>query len=407
MRVWEFEDKKDKVIPTDLVREQDFILRIRRMNRTTTPHFVINIVLSHLEALAKSHHTLELVQKNLQEFAKVTTGVYAEMSVGDVFIIWEGTDDAHLLFSRILAVLSPDAKIEGDPDQLLIGYNLPHDYQALRERANFYVEMVREIASGGITSSALDVLPDDAAQGPLTAWGVDQIGKSLKNVDMRPYTRSQAICRYDTPGKWRSIAEEFYISLEDLRRDRFPKLDVIMPDHLFLVLCETIDDCLLKMITQHEDLIDGKTLHVNMAVATTLRPEFAHFAVALHPTQRARITFELHRGDLLQNFGRTLDAIKVLKREGFKVAIDCITPDIVRYVDLAAFNTDYIKIKVPEEKGVCLLDDPGVYHAISKLPADKLIFSNCDSEKALTIGLKLGVRKFQGWLIDKALKVQH
>lgn len=403
MRIWEFEDNKDKVIPSDLVREQDFILRIRRLHRLAGSYFILNIILSNIDALTKSQRAWEAVQHKLQEFSKITTGTYAEMSNGDAFIIWEGTDDAHLLFSRTLAVLSPYESATKDTNDLLISYNLPQDYQALRERANRYIEVVRDISSGAV--KAPDGAASDAPQGTLTAWGVDQISKSLQNIDMQPYCRAQSICRYDSAHKkWVPLAEEFYISFDEFRRDHFPKLDLIMPEHLFLVLCETLDNCLLKMVAQNADLIDGKTLHLNMAVNSTLSPAFAHFALALNPTQRSRITFELHRGDLLQNFGRTLDAIKVLKREGFGVALDSITLDMANYIDLDAFKTDYIKIKVPKDQRPTLLQDPVLRKALEHIPVEKLIFAHCDSEQFLAYGRDLGVDKFQGWLIDKTLE---
>ena len=90
MRTWEIIEDSN-AIPSDLVREQDFILRVRRMQRQATPHLVINLVLSAVEAFTKHQGALEAVQQQLQEFAKVTQGVYNEMSNGDVFIVWEET----------------------------------------------------------------------------------------------------------------------------------------------------------------------------------------------------------------------------------------------------------------------------------------------------------------------------
>lgn len=48
MRIWEIED--NKAIPSDLVREQDFVMRVRRLNRLVTPALVINLVISAFDA---------------------------------------------------------------------------------------------------------------------------------------------------------------------------------------------------------------------------------------------------------------------------------------------------------------------------------------------------------------------
>src|ERR1700733_14936150 len=108
MRVWEFED--NKAIPSDLVREQDFILRVRRLQRLGPPHLVVNLVLNALEIISKSRRALEAVQERLQEFAKLTKGTYAEMSNGDVFIIWEENASAQALSSRIVQAILPEGQ---------------------------------------------------------------------------------------------------------------------------------------------------------------------------------------------------------------------------------------------------------------------------------------------------------
>lgn len=406
MRIWEFEDSKDRVIPSDLVREQDFILRIRRLNRLAMPHLVINLVMAHVASHVQKPLRLEAIQKQLQDFASITSGTYAEMSNGDVFIIWEETSDAHLLSSRVLSVLVPDNTADTDSQDFLKSYNLPHDYSALRERANYYIEVVREAHATASESPMHQALQSEAARGPLTAWSADQIIRLLKDIDVRHYGRTQVICQYQATGKWQPIGEEFYIGFDDLRRERFPKLELMTPEHLFLVLCETLDQGLLSSLTKDQTLITGKNQYFNLAITSTLSAGFASFARALTAEQRSRITFELHRGDLLQDLARTLNAIQLIKHEGFHVALDSITPDMVNYIDLAAFRTDAIKI-IASKEYLADLQNPQVRAGLARLPVERLIFSHCDSEKALSIGLEIGVSLFQGWLIDTMLSKQN
>src|ERR1700761_1432323 len=106
MRVWEFSDSK--ALSSDLVREQDFILRVRRLQRLGTPHLVINLVLNALDIISKSPAAMEAVHTRLQEFAKLTNGTYAEMTNGDVFITWEETPQSHALTSKIVGAILPE-----------------------------------------------------------------------------------------------------------------------------------------------------------------------------------------------------------------------------------------------------------------------------------------------------------
>jgi EAL domain-containing protein (putative c-di-GMP-specific phosphodiesterase class I) len=399
MRVWEFEDSQAL---TDLVREQDFILRVRRLLRVGTPHLVVNLVLNALDVISKSARAMEAVQERLQEFAKVTRGAYSEMSNGDAFIIWEETHETQILASKIIDAILPDGHGLEDTSQLMLTYHMPQDYVALRERANHYVETVRAAAALGAEAAPSQALKSDAVRGPLTAWSVDQIGRLLTDIDLRRYGRTQPIYHYEADGGWKSVSEEYFISIEDLRRERFPKLQIITPEHLFLALCETLDQRLLSTLTEHYNTISERPIHMNLAVATVVGATFAQFTHIVPQNKRSLICFEIHRGDLLQDFTLTLNAIDVLKSEGFKVAIDGVTPDMVNYVNFNEFKVDFIKINVSKDRAAQLAD-PVIRKALARLPADKLIFFRCDNEKALAAGLELGVSKFQGWLIDDAV----
>jgi hypothetical protein len=400
MRIWEIED--NKALPTDLVLEQDFILRVRRLQRHGTPHLVINLALNAIETLVKSRRSLEAVHERLQEFAKITNGIYAEMSNGDVFIIWEETADAHLLSSRIVTAILPEGTHVEDTGSFLLTYHTPLDYTALRERANHYVELVQTAATMGNEGTAAQILRSDAARGPLTAWSADQIGRLLADIDLRRYGRTQIIYQYEADDKWTPLAEEYFVSFNDLRRERFPRLDIITPEHLFLALCEILDARLLTTLTEHPETIAGRTVMLNLSVGTIATPIFSHFGHTIPMNRRGMVGFELHRGDLLQDFNLTLSSIEGLRTEGFRVALDAITPDMVNYLNLAAFNTDFIKINVSKERVEKLLD-PAIRRGLGLIPPERIIFFRCDNEDALRLGREIGISKFQGWLIDDAV----
>ncbi len=384
-------------MPVDLVREQDFILRVRRLQRLGTRHFVINLVLSAIPALVKNRVQLTNIQISLKEFAKVSNGTYCEMSNGDAFILWEANANAPQLVQKLMSVLPIEKHEQGNTERFLLVYNLPGDYTALRERSNHYVEVVR--ASGGITNAPEDALKSETARGPLTAWSVDQIGKLLDDVDVRTYGRKQPIYRMDEQGALHAVSEEYFISFDDLRRERFPKLDLITPEHLFFALCEMIDQRLLSILTSAHATIAGKSMHFNLSVATVIGSVFAKFTHSVPREQRGLLTFEIHRGDLFQDFARTQNAIEVLHQEGFKVALDSVTPDMLPYINLTDMKFDFIKVNVSGDR-IGLLATTAVRKALQQLPADKLIFFRCDSDSAMRTGRDLGIRLFQGWHID-------
>jgi hypothetical protein len=287
--------------------------------------------------------------------------------------------------------------------KLLHTYHMPQEYAALRERANAYIEMVRTVAA------TTDISPAEAlrnaAQGPLTAWSVDQIGRLLSDIDLRPYSRTQIIYRRTVDGRFTPHAEEFYISFEDLKRDRFPRLDIITPEHLFMALCQMLDQKFLTVLTQEPPTVKDKPLWFNVAVSTVMGAVFTQFTHAIPRDQHHMIGFKIHRGDLLQDFALTLSAIEVLHREGFQVALDAITPDMLGYVDLLGFGADLYKISVARDRAV-LLADPARRKHLAALPKDKLVLMRCDSDAALEQGIANGITLFQGWKIDELVAKQ-
>lgn len=397
-RVWEIEDRT-VLMPVDMVREQDFILRLRRLQRQGAPFLIANLVLSALPALAKSSYTLETVQARLREFAKGIKGTYVEMSNGDVFLIWDKVGAAGDVIASAVKLLPLEEGQAQNPAGFLATYTMPDDYTKLRERANHYIDVVRDAVTQASGTPAA-ALKGENARGPLTAWGVDQIGKLLEDIDVRTYARTQPIYRLNDDNTWQAISEEYFISLENLRRERFPKLDLTAPEHLFLALCEMVDQRLLSLLAKANATIVGRALHINLAVATVIDNVFAQFTHSIPKDQRGLLTFELHCGDIFQDFSRTQTAIDVLRREKFRVVLDGVTPDMLPYVNLAAFRFDMIKINVSGDR-ISLFNDAAVRKALQALPPDKLLFFRCDSDKALQISRSMGVRLFQGWHIDE------
>lgn len=395
-RTWEI-DTHPSVMPIDMVREQDFILRLRRLQRLGTNHLVVNLVLTAIPSVSKNHHVLDGVHKNLKEFAKITSGTDVEMSNGDIFLIWEETEDAELLVGRLVSVLPVES--HQDRSSFLLTYHLPADYTKLRERSNHYIEVVRAAITMAAETPA-GALKSDGAHGPLTAWSVDQIGKLLDDIDIRTYARTQPIYRLNDDNTWQQVSEEYFISFDDLRRERFPKLDMITPEHLFFALCEMVDQRLLTLLAKgHALAMAGRSLHINLSIASVIDKVFAQFTYSIPREKRGTITFELHRGDIFQDFSRTLSAIEILHKEGFKVAMDSVTPDMLPYINLGAFSLDRIKINVSGDRAALLKNDL-ILKSLQQLDVEKLIFFRCDSKQSLEQGRAMGIKFFQGWCID-------
>ncbi len=400
MRIIESDDRS--LLPTDLVREQDFIMKLRQMQRNNTPYSLLLFAFSEVEGLTVGKGAMERIHEHLNEFAKRTKGGIADMSNGDIFLFWGGNPDIGMLTAQAENMILSDVPFGTPLHENIASFAMPQDYTTLRQRMDNYIEEIRAqtVSRPSASPTAAEALRSSAARGPLTAWSVDQIGRLLGDLDLALYTRMQPIYRFTEHSLWTPFTTEYFVSFDALKKDCFPNLELITPEHLFLALCEMLDQKLLAIMTADYDLIAEKSVHLNLSVATIMSSVFAQFVHRVPRAARMMIGFELHRGDLFQDLSQTLGAIEILKREGFRVILDGIMPAMTTYVNFASFDFDFIKINISKERAHQLLD-PNIRHAIAQMKNDKIIFYRCDSEQALKTGQSMGVTRFQGWLMDK------
>jgi len=389
MRIWEFEDKKET--PSDLVREQDFIMRVRRMQRTGFPHLILNFMLTSIEPLTKNEEAMESAHSRLRAFAESNRGHYFEMSNGDAFLVWENPGEARLVGARAIDAALPEYK--NNTNIFMLTFRMPENYTMLRERVNSYVEDIR-------TKTPPATVPDkiDEGGGRLTAKSVDRIEHLLADIDVRRYGRMQPIYR-DDHGTFKPIAEEYFTSFEDLRREHFPKTDVTQTDHYFFAVCGMLDQKLLTAVASAYSTVAGRAIRLNLSVASIMGAVFAQFVRAVPKEQRHLIGFELHVGDILQDFQLTLGAIEVLRKENFGISFDNVMPSMTPYFDFGKFDVSGVKISVSKDRAA-QLSDPAIRKGIERIPVEKIVFSHCDNERALTVGRDIGVTQYQGWMID-------
>ena len=397
--MWEFDD--NRAIPTNLVLEQDFILRIRRLQRIGSSHHVANILLSEIPVDYHHRGKLEEAQNRLQSLVLTQNGIYVAMSNGDVFLIWPTDSYSDTFPQQALETVLPDGFPPEDLKKYVTLYKIPEEYNDLRTCASAYVEQIKTSShQDDDENTAARLLQSDAARGPLTAWSVNQIELLTKGIDLCPFIRSQSIYELQPDESWNSLFDESFMGLEEIKQTYFPHIDIKDPKHLFLDLCRVLDRSLLTILTQNYDSIKDLDLNLNLSIPTVLGIEFAQFTHRIPRASRQKIGFEIHCGDLTQDFTQTLSALETLRQESFKIALDGITPDMMGYINFDRFQADYIKINVSKDRTI-MLKHEAIRNAIAAEPLEKIIFSHCDSQSALDTGIEMGITKFQGWLLDE------
>lgn len=399
MRIWEVDDLK--ALPGDIVREQDFIMRLRHLQRQATPCTIINLAFGAVPVLQAETEKREAILRVLAPLMADAKAQLHVMSQGDAFII---TTDQHggrtAVLTAVAKTLAEHGLDDADILKLQQSFQLPQDYAAARERANHYVEAARASAQIGAANPSPELaLHGEQVRGPLTPWALDQIIKLFATIDVRRYVRSQNIYQLMANNSWETAGAEYFVSVEELRRERFPRLDIRTPERLFMELCSELDHRLLNAFAEQPSSLASGPINLNIAVESVLGTAFAKFTHALTPAQRQLITFEINRGEMLMNFEATQAAIIALKREGYKVALDALHPGMLPYLNCAAFDVAYLKVRCGKDM-IEQAQDSVALQALRALPKEKVILYRCDSDAALEFGKIIGASLFQGWYID-------
>ncbi|MDX1923563.1 MAG: EAL domain-containing protein [Alphaproteobacteria bacterium] len=380
-----------------MIAEQDFILAIRRFNRLNSTHTIVNVRRKLVDYDIVSSDNVESA---IRLIVKKSSGEVFAMANGDLFLVMplHNSEETTALKTALYAAM--EITTESDQDKAITFYELPRDYSALRQRANVYVEQANASEHMGAIQTATQALQAHDVQGPLTAWSLSQVENLLDKIDIKRYVRTQPVYRQDERGVWEKKQIDFFIGISDLKRERLPRLILDTPERLFLELCSSLDRKLLMELTSFTAQWENKSISLNLSVETALSSVFAQFCQAVAKPVRSKVSFEIHRSELFLNYTTTQNALSILKGEGFNVGIDGITASVLPYINFTRMtNVDFYKINVSKDKWSGM-NNPDVLEALKTLPAEKIIFSHCDHDEALPFGQKLGVRSYQGWLID-------
>jgi len=133
----------------------------------------------------------------------------------------------------------------------------------------------------------------------------------------------------------------------------------------------------------------------------------ADFDAVLSDAQRRSIIFELPAVDVMGDLATFLAVADGVRRKGYRLCLDGLSPFTMPYFRLQDLNFDLFKIAWSSE----LVEEYDADHhtllqgVVMRCGADRMILCHCDSEHALRFGQQFGISLYQGRLLDQLLKV--
>jgi len=240
----------------------------------------------------------------------------------------------------------------------------------------------------------------------LTPYMLGKLQKVLSMADFSSLIRRQSVCAVIGKSAPQMLFDEVYVSIPDLRDTLLPDVDLTANPWLFQYLTETLDKRVLANISRHDDgsLINNFSLNLN--VSSILSDEFLQFDEDINASMRSTIVLELQLADIFSDIKAFILAKTFAQYRGYKVCIDGITVDKLKYIDREQLGADLVKIIWHPSFMDVISEDKHFTDYVNKAERSKLIICRVDDPQAVEVGNSLGINLYQGRYIQKLLSTQ-
>ncbi len=241
---------------------------------------------------------------------------------------------------------------------------------------------------------------------PLTPVLLAKMRRALAMMDFSSLIRRQSVCAVIGKAPPQMIFDEVFVSIADLRDMIMPDVDLVSNPWLFQYLTETLDKRVLVNVSRHDDGSLTSNFSLNLNVSTILSDEFLEFDENINPLQRSTIVLELQLTDIFSDIKAFILAKTFAQYRGYKICIDGITVDKLKYIDREQLDGDLIKIIWHPSFMDVINEDKHFTDYVNKAERARMILCRVDDPKAVEVGNSLGINLYQGRYIQRMLAAQ-
>jgi EAL domain-containing protein (putative c-di-GMP-specific phosphodiesterase class I)/DNA-binding NarL/FixJ family response regulator len=232
----------------------------------------------------------------------------------------------------------------------------------------------------------------------LTEEDIRGVAKSFKDMGAKEFVekfvRHQTILWQGESQPLTPTMREFYVSIDLLRTEFFPGVEMRGSNRSFQSLTHMLDQLMLRSLPFLP--LNGLPCSLNVNIHSVLTQTFE---TALKNTEVENLTFEIPQPMITQHFEEFKKARALIFARGGKIAVDQIFPDTVGSLDLDQVGPNVAKLHWKGD----LKNFSATHRDFVKKTLDrgiKMIMSRVDDPAAFDIAQEFGIKNFQGFLID-------
>jgi hypothetical protein len=223
--------------------------------------------------------------------------------------------------------------------------------------------------------------------------------RALAGADLEPVTIVQSVCRLDPDGAAPELAwEDRRVDWAALSELVLPGRDLGAAPALRRRLARAAEARLLAELSRPVAYLDWRPVGLPLSPATIEGPTFARFAHSLPAGRAEEVTVGLRPADLLADPAACARVGPVLRKWGFRLALDDAPPGLVALLPPERLGIDVIRLRwSPQLPGAV----PAAVARLLEAASDRVVLAGVDRPAAIAWGWEAGIRLFQGPLVER------
>ncbi len=382
--------------------------------------YCVHICASQFTEDNKKDHKIKRIEDSLKFLAQQNKCRYFHVFNEDFFIFFQekNKDEVNAALLKIKFYFSDDENIKSNKISLFTFYDISQDLHELNNLVQNTFNHVESLPDTGKTHDMFYTRTETKNISPtlfkeeaknklkrkLTPATLSRIENSLKQVDFSSIIRRQSICAIYGKSFPQPLFDEVFVSIVDLQETLMPDIDITSSPWLFKHLTEVLDKGVLLSIGKHDYGSLKLEFSVNLNTATIISSEFGRFDDKINPSVKSTIVLELNPSDIFNDLHTYILARSFAKNKGYKLCLDNMSIDLMKYIDKDRLGIDMIKLFwSPKFMDEVTNNKKEVISLIRKFGEDKVVLARVDDPIAVDIGQSVGISLFQGRHINTVL----
>jgi hypothetical protein len=389
----------------------------RRLQHHLPGRRAVHLHLSRLSVVNRREHHLRIAAGAWELLLKKFDGQLFQLGNNDIVVVTKGASVAEIdqVVLKLRFLFSEDPLAEGSGESadrtFCTWYELTREYPRFvamaqemlaRKQAGYADDIAREAATQLDRSGPAYEPPKQ----PLDPARLARLEQGLGSMDLTTMVRRQPVCVVLPNAPPTPVFQEIFVAIAELTKRLMPDVDLASDRWLFQRLTQSLD---YRVLTVLPDLEAKERLSssLNLNVATALSPQFQAFEKKLRFATQKTMVAELQVVDVFGDVGTFIFARDFLRDRGWRICLDGL--NYLTFPLLAKSELGFDLHKViwsPELDGEVQEQRRRKFQqTVEAVGADKVVLCRCDSQRAIEFGQSMGIRLFQGRLLDAMLQV--